>query len=71
MTTANIKKTAEILEQDIARAEPAARLALQPQFSQALFRMAAHGERVPVRMRSLDARLMDEAIEARFDNMPV
>ncbi len=71
MTIDDLKKTAENLEQEITHAAPATRLALQPQFSQILHRIAARGERVPVRMRSLDAALIDEAIEARFDNMPV
>ncbi len=71
MTIDDLKKTAENLEDEISRAGPSARLALQPQFSQILHNIAARGERVPGRLRSLDALLIDEAIEARFDNMPV
>ncbi len=71
MNMEELKKTAENLEQKIAVAGAETRLALQPQFSRVLDRMAAGGERVPVRMRRLDAALVDEAIEAQFDNMPV
>ncbi|SFT59774.1 hypothetical protein [Sedimentitalea nanhaiensis] len=66
-----LKKTAENLEQEIACAKAEKRLALQPQLSQVLDKIAACGERVPARLRTLDANLTDEVIEARFDNMPV
>ncbi len=71
MRTEDLKRRAENLEQMIAKAEPERRLALQPQFSELLERMKSAGQTVPNRMRDLDAALIEEAIEARFDNMPV
>ncbi len=71
MSIEELKKTAENLELKIAGAEAATRLALQPQFSKVLGKIAAEGEPIPTRMRQLDAALVEEAIEAQFDNMPV
>jgi hypothetical protein len=71
MSTEDLKKIAENLELKISTAEAATRLALQPQFSSVLGKLAAGGEHVPARLRHLDAMLIDEVIEARFDNMPV
>lgn len=71
MTIDDLKKKAENLERMIVHAEPADRLTLQPQFSKVLGRLKAEGEHVPMRMRRLDAALVEEAIEERFDNLPV
>ncbi|MCA0869941.1 hypothetical protein LCL97_03820 [Seohaeicola saemankumensis] len=71
MTTTELFKTAERLEQKIAGASSAQRIELQPQFSAVLERIQAAGDQVPLRLRRLDASLCDEAIEARFDNMPI
>lgn len=66
-----LKLRAENLEQIITEAAPEKRLALQPQFSRLLVKLKEQGQTVPVRMRRLDSVLVDEVIEARFDNMPV
>lgn len=71
MNIDELKLRAENLEERISSAQAETRIALQPQFSSVLGMMAAEGAQVPVRMRRLDAALVDEAIEARFDNMPV
>jgi hypothetical protein len=71
MKIEELKRRAENLEQKIARAEPQDRLNLQPQFAKLIARLKAEGEAVPVRMRRLDAVLVEEVIEARFDNLPV
>ena len=71
MSVDELKLKAENLEQVISEAGPEKRLALQPQFSKVLSRLRSEGQAVPVRMRQLDSILVDEAIEARFDNMPV
>lgn len=67
----DLLKTAERLEQRIAAAGDSGRLALQPEFSDLLHRMRLSGVTVPARLWSLDAALTEEAIEARFDNMPL
>ena len=59
------------LEGRIGRAGPGARLDLQPEFSRVLESLSRDGVTVPRRLKQLEAALVDEAIEARFDNMPV
>lgn len=71
MTTQDLLSAAEKLEHRIAAADEAERLALQPEFSKVLERLEAEGQQVPAHLRRLDAALIDEAVEARFDNMPV
>ncbi len=71
MNIDELQLRAEHLEERISAAKAETRIALQPQFSSVLSKIAAEGARVPRRMRQLDAALLDEAIEARFDNMPV
>lgn len=71
MTVYELQRNAERLADEITSASSGARLDLQPKFRQALKRLAEAGSPVPARMRNLDAALLDEAIEARFDNMPV
>lgn len=71
MSSESLKQSAINLEAMIARADRAERLDLQPRFSRLIDRMAREGEAVPARLRNLNAALLDEAIEARFDNMPV
>lgn len=71
MTAQELLSQAERLESRIAAADRDQRLALQPQFSLVLDRLEKQGEPVPKRLRRLDAALTDEAIEDRFDNMPI
>lgn len=71
MNIQELKLKAENLEERICSARGDVRLALQPQFSHVLSRLNRHGAKVPARMRNLDAALIDEVIEAQFDNMPV
>lgn len=71
MTARDLFRTAEALEQRLENASGSARLALQPEFRKVLERLEAEGERVPDRLRRLEAMLNDEATEAWFDNMPV
>lgn len=71
MTGQDLFFEVERLESRISRADRAQRLALQPQLSACLIRLKDQGMEVPHRLRRLDAALVDEAIEARFDNMPV
>jgi len=71
MTEHDLISQAETLERRISAAEPDQRLALQPQFSKVLARLQSRGCPVPQRLRKLDNALTEEAVEARFDNMPV
>ena len=71
MATKNLGLIAEILELEIARADAAERIRLQPELSRVIARLKAEGQRVPLRLCHLNATLVDEAVEARFDNMPV
>lgn len=71
MSEYELLRAAERLEKQIGSATASKRLALQPEFTRVLGRLKAEGAPVPLRMRRLEADLTDEAIEARFDNMPV
>ncbi len=71
MTDKDLSQTARQLEARIIAASAAKRLELQPQFNRVLERLARNGEHVPARLRNLNAVLLDEAIEDRFDNLPI
>ncbi len=62
---------AEQLATEIARAPDDTRLKLQPKFAQVLHEMRSTGTAVPPKLRNLHEQLLEEAIEARFDNLPV
>lgn len=63
--------TARRLEASIIGAPAARRLELQPQLTKVIERLAMQGQQVPARLRNLNAVLLDEVIEDRFDNLPV
>ena len=71
MTKHELLATSETLEAHISRASLATRIAMQPQLQTILNRLEADGIAVPGRLKRLNAALIDEAIEARFDNMPI
>jgi hypothetical protein len=71
MTRPELVRTAELLEQRILAAGPNLRSQYQPELSSIVHRMEEIGLRVPGHLRQLDVVLTDEAIEDRFDNMPV
>ena len=71
MTDHDLSQTARQLEASITGASAAKRLELQPQLSRVLERLSRDGVHVPARLRNLNAVLLDEAIESRFDNLPV
>ncbi len=62
---------AEDLAHRIENASAARRLALQPELELVLRRMQQGGEPVSPRLRNMEAELIDELTEARFDNVPV
>ena len=71
MTTDNLYFEAQELEQKLQNACLDTRLALQPSFSKIVDRMRQQGMHVPSRIRRLDAALCEDAMEARFDNLPI
>ncbi|MAY86842.1 hypothetical protein [Arenibacterium halophilum] len=71
MTEHDLSLTARQLEARIIAGNLRLRLELQPQLSRVLERLSRDGAHVPARLRNLNAVLLDEAIEHRFDNMPV
>lgn len=71
MTKHELMATSETLEAHIAKASRASRIALQPQLQSILNRLEQDGIAVPTRLRNLNSALIDEAIEDRFDNMPI
>lgn len=71
MTTSNLYSEAEKLEQKLHNASLDTRLALQPSVSKVLERMRQQGVHIPSRLRRLDAALCEDAMEARFDNLPI
>ncbi|MBO9449183.1 hypothetical protein J7426_02865 [Tropicibacter sp. R16_0] len=62
---------AETIEARLNGANQTLRLELQPKLSKVIANLRANGTPVPARLKRLDAALCDEAIEARFDNMPI
>ncbi len=56
---------------DDMQRDAAHRHRLQPQYHAILQQMEDEGVPVPQRLQELDMRLIDEAVEAQFDNMPV
>ncbi len=44
---------------------------LQPRLEEVIRNIQVRGEAVPAEARQLHKKLVDEAIEAQFDNMPV
>lgn len=59
------------LEQELLVASPERRLRLQPEFGKVLKQLEIAGGAIPARLRNLHDQLLDEAIEARFDNLPI
>ncbi len=71
MTVQDLYCEAEQLEEKLKGASLDMRLRLQPNVRKVIERMRAQGLQVPPNLRRLDAALCEDAIEARFDNLPV
>ncbi|MBO9444449.1 hypothetical protein [Ruegeria sp. R14_0] len=71
MSMNSLYSEAEYLEQKLQNACLETRLALQPSVTNVIDRMRQQGVHVPSRLRRLDAALCEDAMEARFDNMPI
>lgn len=61
----------DALVQQIATSNARQRLALQPQVTRMIDHMTKTGTKVPLHLRNLNDQLIEEVIEARFDNLPV
>ncbi|MEP1930175.1 MAG: hypothetical protein ABJI96_09355 [Paracoccaceae bacterium] len=71
MTRLQLCENAESMGRQIASASPVNRRRMQPEFNRVLVTLRSEGVPVPAHLRKLDSELLDEVIEARFDNMPV
>nr|WP_170614683.1 hypothetical protein [uncultured Ruegeria sp.] len=71
MSKQNLYSEAEQLERQLQGACLETRLALQPSVSKMIDRLHQRGLHVPSRLKRLDASLCEDAMEARFDNLPV
>lgn len=71
MTQLKLCENAEQMAGKIAQASSDERLLLQPEFNLILTNLKLQGVNIPVHLRNLNARLTDEVVEARLDNLPV
>ena len=69
--SATMVSHADELAKEIKASTPDRRLALQPEFGRVLQELEQAGTAVPARLRNLHELLLEEAIEARFDNLPI
>jgi hypothetical protein len=67
----HLTTAAKSLEEQIAAATPCARRTLQPKLERVLGQFRDSGLKAPRRLVRLNSALIDEVVEARFDNMPV
>ncbi len=71
MTSTDLTEAASEVAAKIAQSTGQARLDLQPQLIRVMDQYRTHGVCVPRRLQRLENQLIEEAIEARFDNMPI
>lgn len=69
--TNTFTKGADTLVQEITNGNASQRLQLQPKLTQMVDDIQKSGVPVPPQLRNLSEQLLEEAIEARFDNLPV
>ncbi len=67
----NLDVRLDLLIHKIKQESPSARFRLQPQLGSLITKIEAQGSRVQRRTKLLNEELLNEAIEAQFDNMPV
>ena len=67
----NLSREIKQLHRQILDLQEGERYRLQPRLAGLLGQMRHAGEPVPAEMQRLNEALLDEAIEAQFDNMPV
>ncbi|MGH1424708.1 MAG: hypothetical protein ACRBBU_08270 [Pseudooceanicola sp.] len=71
MSVSELDQKAEAVVAQIAGADPNARHTHLDQLHRVISDYALTGKGIPARLRQLQEDLTNEAIEARFDNMPV
>lgn len=71
MTGLDLHQRAQKLAEEIRAATGEARLSNQADFSKLLEEMHLAGQEVPRALKQLELDLCEEAVERRFDNMPV
>lgn len=72
MTNAQeLQAEVERIERKLKGASLETRLAIQPSVRKIIDRMRCQGMHVPSRFKRLEAALIEDEIEARFDNMPI
>ncbi len=71
LATDTLSSSADQLEKRLRQASSAQRLKLQPEFGRLLQDIEKSGSRIPSRLQRLHEQLLDEVIEARFDNLPI
>lgn len=69
--SAPLVSQADHLAHEIRRASSSTRLRMQPEFGRVLQELEQAGTAVPARLRNLHEQLLEEAIEAQFDNLPI
>lgn len=67
----SLESEIEQIYRQISNLERGQRHRLQPQLAGLIDRLRAHEEPVPPELHRLNEELLEEAIEAQFDNMPV
>lgn len=67
----NLDTRLDLLIHKIKQESPSARFRLQPQLGRLIIEMEEQGSTVQRRTKLLNEELLNEAIEAQFDNMPV
>ncbi|MEO3415819.1 hypothetical protein AAFO92_14285 [Roseovarius sp. CAU 1744] len=67
----NLDTRLDLLIHKIKRESPSARYRLQPQLGRLIIEIEAQGSTVQRRTKLLNEELLNETIEAQFDNMPV
>ncbi len=67
----NLTTRLDVLIHKIKQESPSARFRLQPQLNTLIHEIEAQGAKVHRGTKLLNEELLNEAIEAQFDNMPV
>ncbi|SLN13643.1 hypothetical protein PEL8287_00547 [Roseovarius litorisediminis] len=67
----NTQTQLERLHRQIEQETPEKRFRFQPKLHHLITTMNKKGEKIPARTKRLHEKLLEEAIEAQFDNMPV
>ena len=68
---ASLTSEIDALAREIRESPMGRRAEMQPVFGQALQRLADAGVQVPARLRNLHEQLLEEAMEAKFNNLPI